>query len=60
MFFRFLLTVLLGYAGYRLLKNMWSKESDKSQVQGRPKEKSMDLNKADVEDAKFEDIEDDS
>ncbi len=57
-FFRLLLVGLLGYWGYKFFKNSFSSKKPETDVQGQPKSKPLDLDDADVEDAKFEDIKD--
>lgn len=59
MFFRFLLLVIIGYFGYVLLKSLIKNEIRKSEIKGRQKSEPINFNNEDVEDAKFEDIEED-
>lgn len=55
---RFLLTILVLYLGYRFFKSFWKKESSKEEVKGRNKNQPLDLRNNDVDDARYEDIED--
>ena len=57
--FRFLLTILALYLGYRFFKSFWKKESSKEEVKGRNKNQPLDLRDNDVDEARYEDIEDD-
>ena len=57
-FFRLLLLGLLGYWGYRLFKNYFTGGKSGTEIKGESRSKPLDLNDADVEDAKFEDIKD--
>ncbi|MFH1941524.1 MAG: hypothetical protein ABIL68_05415 [bacterium] len=57
MFFRFLLTCTVAYFGYRFVKGLWDKGSQKEEVKGKQRSKPLDLRKEDVDDARFEDIE---
>ncbi len=56
---RLLLLGALGYWGYKTVKNAFSKSSSETEVKGKARTDPLDLNDADVADAKFEDIEDD-
>ena len=58
MFFRLLFSALVVYLGYRFLKGFWEKGKPKEEVGGRRKHEPIDLRDADVEDARFEDVED--
>ena len=54
---RFLLWVLLFVLGYRLLKGLGSKPPEKNgEVQGKRNSKPLDLSRTDVQNARFEDI----
>jgi hypothetical protein len=54
---RFLLWVLVFVLGYRMLKGLGSKPSEKNgEVQGNRKSKPLDLSRTDVQNARFEDI----
>ena len=60
MLFRFLFWALILYLVYRLFKALVigpPNKQDQQQVRGKPKHPSLDLSNADVEDAKFEEIE---
>ena len=57
MFLRILLLAMLAWLGYRFFKGATSGTQQKEDVKGKPKSKPLDLNKNDVADAKFEDIE---
>ena len=54
--FRLLLTGVLVYFGYRFIKGFSTASKNESDVQGEQKAKPMDVQGADIEDAKFEDI----
>jgi hypothetical protein len=56
MFFRFLLTALVVYLGYRFFRALWNKESIKDSVKGEQKSSPLDLRDADVDDARYEEI----
>ncbi|MCI0694092.1 hypothetical protein L0337_19055 [candidate division KSB1 bacterium] len=56
---RFLFWALLIYLAYRIIKALVlgpSRQAPPSQVQGKPKNRPLDLSGQDVEDAKFEEI----
>jgi len=54
---RFLLWVLLFVLGYKLLKGLASSPPRKNdEVRGNKKSKPLDLSKTDVQNARFEDI----
>ena len=57
MFLRFILLVIIGYFTYRLIKSMIKIEIHKSEIKGQQKEKTMNFDNEDIEDAKFEEIE---
>lgn len=59
MFFRFIFVSIIGYIIYRFLKSLFPKEMDKSSVHGKQKTMPLDFKNEDVEDAKFEEINDD-
>lgn len=56
---RLLLLGALGYWGYKTIKNSFSKSEPETEVKGKQKSDPLDLDDADISDAKFEDIEDD-
>ena len=58
MFFRFILTALIVYVVYRFFKSLTKKESPKEEVRGRNRNQPLDLRDSDVDDARFEDIDD--
>jgi hypothetical protein len=54
---RLFLWILVFYLGYRMLKGMASGPSRKNEeVLGKKKSKPLDLSRTDVQDARFEDI----
>jgi len=54
---RLLLWIMVFYVGYKMLKGMASSPSKKNEeVMGKKKSKPLDLSKTDVQDARFEDI----
>ncbi|MDZ7343065.1 MAG: hypothetical protein ONA90_00980 [candidate division KSB1 bacterium] len=60
MLFRFLFWALILYLIYRLFKALFLGPPNKQtqhQVRGKPKQTSLDLSNLEVEDAKFEEIE---
>jgi hypothetical protein len=57
MFLRFLLWVLVFFLGYKMLKGLVSSPPRKNEeVLGDKKSKPLDLSKTDVQNARFEDI----
>jgi hypothetical protein len=55
--FRLLFWVLVFVLGYRMLKGLGSKPPDKNgEVLGDKKSKPLDLSRSDVQNARFEDI----
>lgn len=56
---RLILFGALGYWGYKAIKNSFAKSEPETEVKGKQKSDPLDLDGADVADAKFEDIEDD-
>jgi len=56
---RFLFLLLLFYFGYRFYKKYLSAPSPKEKVKGRNRKKPLDLRDSEVEDAHFEDVNDD-
>lgn len=58
MFFRLFILGLIGYGVYRLFKNVSSEETKKSRVGGNVKNKPLDLDKTDVEDARYVELDD--
>lgn len=56
--FRLIIVSIFIYMGYKLYKGLRSTGSEKSTVQGKPKSDPLDLNNSDVEDAQFEEIDD--
>jgi hypothetical protein len=57
--FRWILWILLFYLGYKILKGLTaSPPKKKDEVMGKKKTKPLDLSKSDVQDARFEDIDD--
>ncbi len=57
---RFILWIILIYLGYRLVKNWLVGPPEKHQVGGQPQKSPLDLSQADIEDAKFREIRDES
>lgn len=57
---RVLLIGLLVYAGHKIWKWMNQSKSPKTEVHGRPRKKTLDIDPSNAEDAKFEDIDDSS
>lgn len=55
---RFLITCLLIYLGYRLIKLALPRVEKKEDVGGAQKDTNLDLKEEDVADATFEDIKD--
>ena len=56
---RFLFWALIVYLAYRIIKALVlgsSRPAPPNQVQGKPKNRPLDLSNQDVEDAKFEEI----
>jgi hypothetical protein len=56
---RFLFWALLIYLAYRIIKALVlgpPRQAPPNQVQGKPKNRPLDLSNQDVDDAKFEDI----
>ena len=61
MFIRLILWLILIYLGYKVVKNWLGQPSSKKQeVKGKPKNKPLDLKDADVEDANFRELHDES
>ena len=58
MLFRLIIVSIFIYMGYKLYKGLRSSETDKSTVRGSPRRGPLDLNNSDVEDAQFEEIDD--
>ena len=56
--FRLLLVAFIVYFGYRFYKSLGKKEPPKEEVRGRNKSQPLDLRDSDVDDARFEDIND--
>ena len=56
MFIRLLFTGLLVYLGYRFVRGWFTTQPPKEEVKGESKHRSLDLRDEDVEDARFEDI----
>ena len=57
MFFRLIFAALVVYLGYRFFRTFLQKESTKNTVGGKQKNEPLDLHDADVDDARYEDIE---
>lgn len=56
-FFRMIFYGILAYAGYKMVKGMVAfKSSDQNEVQGKRKDKPLDLKQTDIQDARFKDI----
>lgn len=55
---RILLIGLLVYAGHKIWKWMSQSKPPKTEVHGQPRKKTLDIDSSNVEDAKFEDIDD--
>ncbi len=60
MFFRFILILIIVYFGYHFLKSMIKNEIRKSEIKGKQKNKPINFDNEDVEDAKYEDINEDN
>jgi len=58
MFFRFVLTAVAVYFGYRFFKGIWTGQAKNEEVRGKSKSAPLDLRDVDVEDASFEDLDD--
>ncbi len=58
MLFRLIFWLIIFYLVYRLIKNWLTQPPPKQQVKGRPKTRPLDLSDADIEDAKFREVED--
>ena len=58
MFFRFIFAALVVYLGYRFFRAFWPKGSSKNNIHGKQKSDPLDLRDADVDDAKYEEIDD--
>ncbi|HDQ44703.1 MAG TPA: hypothetical protein ENN17_04275 [bacterium] len=56
MLFRLLLLGALGYFGYQFLKGVFTGSRSKPEVRGQPGNPPLDLRDADVEDARFEEL----
>ncbi len=59
MLWRWLLIGLVVYLGYRLFKGLNSQGASSEDVKGKQEHEPLDLRNSDVEDAHFEDIQDD-
>ncbi|MBN2030750.1 hypothetical protein JW824_10955 [bacterium] len=59
MLLRWILIGLVVYLGYRLFKGLNSRSMSREDVKGKQKHEPLDLRNSDVEDADFEDIQDD-
>ncbi|HHS14057.1 MAG TPA: hypothetical protein ENN03_09885 [bacterium] len=57
---RIIVIGLLIYAGHKIWKWMSLSKSPKTEVHGRPRKTTLDIDSSNVEDAKFEDIDDSS
>jgi hypothetical protein len=63
MLIRLIFWVLLAYLAYRLIKALVlgpASKTEQHKVQGKPKNRPLDLSSLDVEDAKFEEIKEES
>ena len=58
--FRFLFWLILIYLVYRLVKNWFAGPTENRRVGGQPQKPSLDLSQADIEDARFREIRDES
>ncbi len=57
--FRLLFWGILGYLGYKLVKN-WIQPSKKdTEVHGKPESKPLDIDESQIEDADFREVDDD-
>ena len=56
MFFRLIFTALVIYLGYRFFRAFLQKEPTKNTVSGKQKSDPLDLRDADVDDARYEEI----
>jgi len=57
--FRLLLTAAVAYLGYRYIKGLWSRASSdqgRPDVHGQTRENPLDIDKNNIVDAEFEDI----
>lgn len=59
MFIRFILLMIIAYSIYRLIKSMIKIEVRKNEVRGKQKKDTLNFDKEDIEDAKFEEIDED-
>ncbi len=57
---RLILWLLLIYLAYRMVKNWLEGPVNKTQVKGKPKTSPLDLHDADIEDANFREIREES
>jgi hypothetical protein len=58
MFFRLIFTALVVYLGYRFFRAFRQKETTKNNIHGKQKSDPLDLRDADVDDARYEEIND--
>jgi hypothetical protein len=58
MFFRLIFTALVVYLGYRFFRAFRQKETPKNNIHGKQKSDPLDLRDADVDDARYEEIND--
>ncbi|MFO7889594.1 MAG: hypothetical protein R6V04_04570 [bacterium] len=56
MFFRFFLFLIIGYFGYIFIKSLIKNEIRKSEIRGKQKNEPINFDNEDIEDAKYEDI----
>jgi hypothetical protein len=56
---RFVLFLFLFYFGYRFVKNLFGPTSSREEIHGQNRNQPLDLRDSDVEDARFEDVNDD-
>jgi len=56
--FKFIIWVLFGFLAYRIIRQVFVKVPDEPQVKGKPKQKPLDIDKSQIEDADFEELND--
>ena len=56
--FRLIFWGLLGYLAYRVIRQVLFRAPDEPQVKGKPKQKPLNIDKSQIEDADFEELND--
>lgn len=56
--FRIIFWGILGYLAYKVIRQVFFKVSDEPQVKGKPKQKPLNIDKSQIEDADFEELND--